>query len=162
MIFDKADAFNKRYNVEYELGNGKIFTFSNVLKNVDDGFFWFCSREEGLAFIRQDRIITMVSVKEDRNKPNKTEVFKMPTQHNKPIFSILIQIISDCLKINQKEIIPDSRLVDDLGVDSLDMIQIMMAIEEEFEFEFSDKETEGMSMSISVRELIEVILSKLQ
>jgi hypothetical protein len=49
----------KMYNVEYELGNEKIMTLSNVLENVDGKYFWFCSKENGLDMIRQDRIVTM-------------------------------------------------------------------------------------------------------
>ena len=51
---------DKSYNVEYELGNGKIKTFSNILRNVDGKYFWFCSEEDGMDVIKQDRIITMI------------------------------------------------------------------------------------------------------
>lgn len=61
--YDKSSsAIGKRYNVEYELGNERIQTFSNVLENADGKYFWFCSEQDGMAVIRQDRVITMVCV----------------------------------------------------------------------------------------------------
>ena len=57
----------RSYNVEYELGNGKRNTFSNILENADGVYFWFSSKENGLDVIRQDRIITMVCLREKKN-----------------------------------------------------------------------------------------------
>lgn len=55
--------YGHKYNIEYELGNGSIHTFSNILTNVDGKYFWFDSPEGGMDIIRQDRIITMVCQK---------------------------------------------------------------------------------------------------
>jgi hypothetical protein len=49
----------RRYNVEYLQGNGKTATFNNVLENVDGEYFWFSSKEDGLALVRQDRVTFM-------------------------------------------------------------------------------------------------------
>ena len=57
---DSEYIYDRNYNVEYELGNKRICTFNNTLKNVDDKYFWFFSQSEGVCIIRQDRIITMV------------------------------------------------------------------------------------------------------
>ena len=54
----------KKYNVEYELGNGKLNTFSNILANVDGKYFWFMSEENGMDVIKQDRILTMTCIRE--------------------------------------------------------------------------------------------------
>lgn len=54
---------DRSYNVEYELGNGKRKTFSNILRNVDGVYFWFCSEEEGMDVIKQDKIITMTCIR---------------------------------------------------------------------------------------------------
>ena len=51
---------DKSYNVEYELGNGKIMTFNNTLENIDDKYYWFLSEENGLDIIKKDRVITMI------------------------------------------------------------------------------------------------------
>jgi hypothetical protein len=62
------DFLNRRYNVEYELGNGKVQTFSNVLENVDGVYFWFCSPEDGMDIVRQDRIVTMICIDKNNSK----------------------------------------------------------------------------------------------
>jgi len=54
---------NRLYNVEYKLENETIETFSNILTNVDEKYFWFYSEEYGLDIIKQNRIETMVCQK---------------------------------------------------------------------------------------------------
>ena len=61
------DFLNRRYNVEYETGSGKVHTFSNVLENVDRIYFWFCSPEDGMDVVRQDRILTMICTERRNN-----------------------------------------------------------------------------------------------
>lgn len=56
---DMDCVLGRRYNVEFEYGNGKLMTFNNVLTNVDGVYFWFSSKEDGLACIRQDRVTFM-------------------------------------------------------------------------------------------------------
>ncbi len=106
--------------------------------------------------------VDLVSKPKEVKTETKTEVFKLPSYCGVPVFDIVTEILSNCLKINQEEIIPDSKLADDLGVDSLDIIQIIMSIEEEFDFEFSENEVNDMHTNISVRELVELIKYKLQ
>lgn len=65
------DGYNKmvlgrKYNVEYQLGNGKICTLSNILENADGEYFWFCSEEDGLDVIKQDRVLTMVCIRKEK------------------------------------------------------------------------------------------------
>ena len=47
-------------------------------------------------------------------------------------FEKLQQIIAEVLKLDTDEILPTTTFVDDLGADSLDIFQIIMAVEEEF------------------------------
>jgi acyl carrier protein len=53
-------------------------------------------------------------------------------------------IIVDKLGVPVEKLIPQAHLVDDLGADSLDMVEIMMALEEEFELEMTDEEAERL------------------
>jgi acyl carrier protein len=53
-------------------------------------------------------------------------------------------IIVDKLGVPIEKLIPQAHLVDDLGADSLDMVEIMMALEEEFELEMTDEEAERL------------------
>ena len=48
------------------------------------------------------------------------------------------EIIAEQLGINEDDISAESSLTDDLGADSLDIVEIAMALEEEFEVEISD------------------------
>lgn len=49
----------RNYNVEYLDGRGRCQTFNNTLNNVDGTYFWFSSKQDGLALVRQDRITFM-------------------------------------------------------------------------------------------------------
>lgn len=49
------------------------------------------------------------------------------------------------LGLREDEIKLDSRFVDDLGADSLDTIELVMALEEEFEMEISDEDAEQIT-----------------
>ena len=53
-------------------------------------------------------------------------------------------IIADQLGVSEEEIRPDSNFIEDLGADSLDIVELIMAMEEEFETEISDEEAENI------------------
>jgi len=57
-------------------------------------------------------------------------------------FEKLQQIIAEVLKLDTDEILPTTTFVDDLGADSLDIFQIIMAVEEEFGIEIPQEEAE--------------------
>ena len=59
IIEDTDKVLGKRYNVEYEQGNGKTATFNNIFRNADGKYFWFSSEEDGLTCVRQDRVTFM-------------------------------------------------------------------------------------------------------
>jgi acyl carrier protein len=54
------------------------------------------------------------------------------------------QIIADQLGIPEEEITPQASFVEDLGADSLDIVELIMAMEEEFEIEISDEDAEKL------------------
>ena len=56
----------------------------------------------------------------------------------------LKQIIAEVLNIEAEEIGEDSKFIDDLGADSLDVFQIIMGIEEEFDIEVPQEMAEGI------------------
>ena len=53
-------------------------------------------------------------------------------------------IIADQLGVGDDEIEPTSRFIEDLGADSLDIVELVMAMEEEFEVEIPDEEAENI------------------
>lgn len=60
-------------------------------------------------------------------------------------FEKIQEIIADVLNIDTQEIKSDSKFVDDLGADSLDIFQIVMGIEETFDIEIDNNEAEKIS-----------------
>ncbi len=52
------------------------------------------------------------------------------------------KIISEQLGVEEEEVVPDAKFVDDLGADSLDTVELVMALEEEFEVEIPDEDAE--------------------
>ena len=60
-------------------------------------------------------------------------------------FEKLQKIIAEVLNLSEEEIRPDSRFVDDLGADSLDVFQIIMGIEEEFDIEIPSEVAEKIA-----------------
>ena len=55
------------------------------------------------------------------------------------------QIIAEQLGVKLEEIKPESSFVDDLGADSLDTVELVMALEEEFGIEIPDEDAEKMT-----------------
>jgi len=52
----------------------------------------------------------------------------------------LVDIIVDQLGVKKEEVVPAASFVDDLGADSLDTVELVMALEEEFDVEIPDDE----------------------
>ncbi|HCF95431.1 MAG: acyl carrier protein [Verrucomicrobiota bacterium] len=52
------------------------------------------------------------------------------------------QIIVEKLQVNEDQIVPEASLMEDLGADSLDIVELVMAFEEEFDQEIPDEDTE--------------------
>jgi acyl carrier protein len=53
-------------------------------------------------------------------------------------------IIAEQLGVGEDEIKPESSFIEDLGADSLDIVELVMAMEEEFEVEIPDEEAENI------------------
>ena len=64
------------------------------------------------------------------------------------------EIIVEQLGVNQSEVTPEAKFVDDLGADSLDLVELVMALEEEYNMEISDEDAEKI---LTVGDTIEYI-----
>jgi len=53
-------------------------------------------------------------------------------------------IIVDQLGVNAEQVVKDARFIEDLGADSLDTVELVMAFEEEFSIEVPDEEAEKL------------------
>jgi len=54
-------------------------------------------------------------------------------------------IIAEQLGVKPEEVVPDASFVDDLGADSLDTVELVMAFEEEFGIEIPDEDAEKIT-----------------
>jgi acyl carrier protein len=75
------------------------------------------------------------------------------------VFDRLKKIIVDQLGVEEEQVIPDASFVDDLNADSLDLVELIMAMEEEFsddnrQIRISDEDAEGIK---TVQEAIDYI-----
>ena len=67
------------------------------------------------------------------------------------------RIVMDHLGIDEKKILPDSKFIDDLGADSLDTVELVMAFEEQFGIEIPDDAAETI---LTVQNAVDFIDNK--
>lgn len=67
------------------------------------------------------------------------------------------KIITNKLDIKEENIINNASFIQDLGADSLDIVELIMALEEEFDIEISDEEAEKIT---TIQESINYIKSR--
>jgi acyl carrier protein len=66
-------------------------------------------------------------------------------------------IVVEQLGVSEEEVVPQASFTDDLGSDSLDQVELVMALEEEFELEIPDEDAEKIA---TVQDVIDYIQSK--
>jgi len=66
------------------------------------------------------------------------------------------KIIAEKLSVDIEEVVPDASFVDDLGADSLDLVELIMSMEEEFDMDISDEDAEQIA---TVKDAIDYINS---
>ncbi|AQS55581.1 acyl carrier protein [Novibacillus thermophilus] len=71
-------------------------------------------------------------------------------------FERVKKIIVDRLDVEESQVVPTASFKDDLGADSLDVVELVMELEDEFDMEISDEEAEKIS---TVQEVIDYIES---
>lgn len=62
------------------------------------------------------------------------------------IFERVKGIIVDQLGVDEDSVVMDASFIDDLGADSLDIVELIMALEEEFDLEIPDSEAEKITV----------------
>ena len=64
------------------------------------------------------------------------------------------KIIAEKLSVDIAEVVPEASFVDDLGADSLDLVELIMSMEEEFDVDISDDDAE---MLLTVKDAFDYI-----
>jgi acyl carrier protein len=61
------------------------------------------------------------------------------------VFDRVKKIIVDRLGVDESKVTPEASFKDDLGADSLDVVELVMELEDEFDLEISDEEAENIN-----------------
>ena len=75
------------------------------------------------------------------------------------LYDALTEVLVGRLKVEPEVIKPEADLFEDLGLDSIDLMTAVMAIEEQFEIEVPDSDLEGVK---TVEDAVRVLASKVQ
>lgn len=62
-----------------------------------------------------------------------------------PDISKVMEIVAEQLGVNKDEVTPEASFVEDLGADSLDQVELVMRLEEEFDIEIPDEDAEKIT-----------------
>ena len=67
-------------------------------------------------------------------------------------------IVAEQLGVDLSEVTPEASILDDLGADSLDVVELVMTLEDEFDIEVPDEDVEGMRTIGDVERYVEARL----
>jgi acyl carrier protein len=81
----------------------------------------------------------------------------MPTQVEQEVVAKVKKMIASQLGKSENEVTPESSFIEDLGADSLDLVELIMSMEDEFGLEISDEDAEGI---LTVQDAINYILER--
>lgn len=81
------------------------------------------------------------------------------TTKNSEIEARVKKIVVEQLGVKEDEVTADASFVDDLGADSLDTVELVMALEEEFETEIPDEDAEKIT---TIKDAVAYVLSRME
>lgn len=85
------------------------------------------------------------------------EIEKKELTKQEMILKRVIKVVHEQLDIEKNQIDTHSHLIKDLGADSLDTVELVMALEEEFELDIPDEVAEKIN---TVQSIVELVVSK--
>ena len=71
------------------------------------------------------------------------------------VYERLKKIIVDQLGVDESEVVPSASFVEDLNADSLDLVELIMSLEEEFKVQISDEDAEKITTVQEAQDYIE-------
>ena len=75
------------------------------------------------------------------------------------VFDKIQDIIVDILVIDKEKVVPDAKFREDLGADSLDLVELIMAFEDEFGGRISDEDARGIT---TVQDAVDYVSEHMQ
>ncbi len=81
----------------------------------------------------------------------------MATQVDQEVVAKVKKMIASQLGKSENEVTPESSFIEDLGADSLDLVELIMSMEDEFSLEISDEDAEGI---LTVQDAINYIAER--
>jgi acyl carrier protein len=85
------------------------------------------------------------------------DAFASTGEQGMPVAEKVKQIIVEQLGVDENQVDPNASFVDDLGADSLDIVELVMAFEEAFDIDIPDEDAEKIT---TVKQAIDYIESK--
>jgi acyl carrier protein len=85
------------------------------------------------------------------------DAFASTGEQRMPVAEKVKQIIVEQLGVDENQVDPNASFVDDLGADSLDIVELVMAFEEAFDIDIPDEDAEKIT---TVKQAIDYIESK--
>ncbi len=73
---------------------------------------------------------------------------------NQDLLARLREIVANQLGVDHGEVVPEARILDDLGADSLDVVELVMALEETFDIVVPDADAEALQTVADVERYI--------
>ncbi len=126
---DWMDNDNRLLQLDYSLRNLSIL---KGYKERNGEYYQECLNDEELQNdLREWR--------KSKNQQNNNKTFNT---NDTNLFETIRQVIAEQLEIDVSQVTPEAKFVKDLGVDSLDIVELIMALEERFGIEISDEQAE--------------------
>jgi acyl carrier protein len=89
--------------------------------------------------------LSMKNYRSERVFPNFFVTYNQFRRKRMAVADKMIDIIEEQLSVDKEKIVPGASFVDDLGADSLDLVELIMAMEEEFDVEIPDEDAEKIA-----------------
>ncbi|RKV61767.1 acyl carrier protein [Helicobacter pylori] len=126
---EELDNCNKLLQLDYSLKN--LQRLREFKEELDNDYQEFLNDEELQNNLQEWR--------RTKNQQNNNKTFNT---NDTNLFETIQAVIAEQLNIDASQVTPEAKFVKDLGVDSLDIVELIMALEERFSIEISDEQAE--------------------
>ncbi len=126
---ERTDYFNDFLQLHYSLENLQTL---REFKETNEKVYQECLNDEELQN----------NLREWRRSKNQQNNNKTFNTNDTNLFETIRAVIADQLEIDASQVTPEAKFVKDLGVDSLDIVELIMALEERFGIEIPDEQAE--------------------